>query len=79
MQYSSDAGVLNTFGCVCRHLSAAQHVSLQGLSAGVAEQWHSKTVVVVGSGDSRSQQACTRLSQVFKIQSVFHLVPQAQL
>ncbi|KAL3158633.1 hypothetical protein ABBQ32_011383 [Trebouxia sp. C0010 RCD-2024] len=56
------------------HLPMAQHVPLQHLSADAAKQWQLKTVVVVGSSDSRSQQACIRLSQVFQIQSVFHLV-----
>lgn len=55
-------------------MAAAQNIPLTGLTADAAQQWHSKTVVIVESGDFRSQQACTRLSQVFKLQSVFHLV-----
>ena len=68
-----------TIGCLHRHLAIARNISLPGLTADAAQQWHSKTVVIVGSGDFRSQQACTRLSQVFKLQSVFHLVSQAQI
>ena len=68
-----------TFGHFRRHLPAAQNVPLPGLTAGAAQLWHSKTVVIVGSGDFRSQQACTRLSQVFKLQSVFHLMPHLEV
>lgn len=60
---------------VCRHLSEAQSVPLQQLDSTIADEWRSKTVVVTGSGDTRSQQACTRLSKVYKLSSVFHLVP----
>lgn len=57
------------------HLSEAQSVPLQQLDSTIADEWRSKTVVVTGSGDTRSQQACTRLSKVYKLSSVFHLVP----
>jgi hypothetical protein len=60
---------------VCRHVSKAQSVPLQQLDSSVADEWRSKSVVVTGSGDTRSQQACTRLSKVYKLSSVFHLIP----
>lgn len=63
----------------CRHLSATQNVPLHQLKASLVEGWHSKTVVVAGTGDTRSPQACTRLSKVFKLASVFHLVPNTVL
>lgn len=56
------------------HVSDSQTVPLQQLDASTADQWRQKTVVVMGSGDTRSQQACTRLSKVYKLESVFHLV-----
>jgi len=59
---------------VCRHVSEAQSVPLQQLDSSIADEWRSKTVVVTGSGDTRSQQACTRLSKVYKLSSVFHLI-----
>ena len=52
----------------------AQHVPLQQLDAAVAEGWSGKALIVVASGDTRSQQACTRLSQVFRCDSVLHLI-----
>ncbi|KAL0044823.1 hypothetical protein WJX82_010630 [Trebouxia sp. C0006] len=45
------------------HVSKAQSVPLQQLDSSVADEWRSKSVVVTGSGDTRSQQACTRLSK----------------
>lgn len=57
------------------HVSEAQSVPLQQLDSNIADEWRSKTVVVTGSGDTRSQQACTRLSKVYKLVSVFHLIP----
>ncbi|KAL0019378.1 hypothetical protein WJX77_002139 [Trebouxia sp. C0004] len=57
------------------HVSEAQSVPLQQLDSSIANEWRSMTVVVTGSGDTRSQQACTRLSKVYKLMSVFHLIP----
>ena len=60
---------------LCRHVAEADSVPLQQLDSSIADEWRSKTVVVTGSGDTRSLQACTRLSKVYKLPSVFHLIP----
>lgn len=57
----------------CSHLPEAINIPLEDLNATATEALRSKTVVVSSSGDTRSAQACTRLSKVHKLDTVFHL------
>ena len=62
---------------ICRHVTNAQSVPLEQVNASIADKWRSKTLVVTGSDDTRSQQVCTRLSKVYNLKSVFHLIKDA--
>lgn len=58
-----------------RHIPGAINIPLIELTGGaVSELKAASRVVVIGSDDMRSQQACVRLSKVYRLPEVNHIV-----
>ena len=65
-----------TVGCLhgCRPVPRSHSIPLQDLNRDAAAALQGKALVaVVSSGDSRSIQACVRLSRVYAVENVRHI------